>query len=106
MFKTLSILKKSFVGLEYRLFEAVELGHINKVKSLIDQGADLESRDLAKNTPLHIACMVGDLEIAKLLIEKGADVNAINDNGFTPLSVTNAQHQNVISYLENIGGLI
>ena len=30
------------------------------------------------NTALHLACIAKDLEIIKLLLEKGANINAIN----------------------------
>ena len=45
-------------------------------------------------TPLHIAAIFSRYEIAKLLISKGADVNARNDDGFTPL------HQAAYSFTE------
>ncbi len=36
-------------------------------------------------TPLHEAAAMGHLEVARLLLERGADVNAKNKHGFTPL---------------------
>ena len=35
-------------------------------------------------TPLHIAAREGHIDIAELLINKGADVNAKNNYGKTP----------------------
>lgn len=37
-------------------------------------------------TPLHIACLRGDIEIVKMLIENGADVMAVDKFGYTTLS--------------------
>ena len=37
------------------------------------------------NTPLHFAAMRGNIEIAKLLIENGADINSKNKQNETPL---------------------
>jgi hypothetical protein len=40
------------------------------------------------NCPIHIAAQNGHLEILKVLVEKGADVNAQNGGGQTPLHMT------------------
>jgi hypothetical protein len=37
------------------------------------------------DTPLHVACVWGDLTAIDLLLAAGADVNARGDNGCTPL---------------------
>jgi ankyrin repeat protein len=37
------------------------------------------------NTPLHFAASEGHLEVARMLLELGADVNSQNDEGLTPL---------------------
>lgn len=37
------------------------------------------------DTPLHIVANWGDIEAIKLLVNAGADVNAIGETGFTPL---------------------
>ena len=49
---------------------------------------DIEKRDRYSWTPLHYASWYDVLEIVKLLISKGADVNAKNYYGFTPLHST------------------
>jgi hypothetical protein len=36
-------------------------------------------------TPLHIASVFGNFEAVKILIENGADVNVLNNNGSSPL---------------------
>ncbi len=41
--------------------------------------------DEYKNTPLHFAAMRGNIKIAKLLIENGADINCKNRQKETPL---------------------
>jgi hypothetical protein len=58
-----------------------ELGRILKA------GADPNERDQNDLTPLHNAMAPGDLgcQITQLLIERGADVNAVNSFGRSPL---------------------
>jgi ankyrin repeat protein len=38
-------------------------------------------------TPIHLSTAYGHLEIVKLLLERGADVHAVNDEGETPYQV-------------------
>lgn len=55
---------------------------------MIDNGADVNARNGSYNTieiPLSYAVQYGRLEIAKLLIKHGADVNAKNHINWTPL---------------------
>jgi hypothetical protein len=53
---------------------------------------DTDSRDSNGNTPLHTALLRSNLHTAALLIEAGADVNAINNNGDTPLHIAIESH--------------
>ena len=47
----------------------------------------LNSRDCDGDTPLHVMLWRDDLYAVKLLIEAGADVNAVGDMSETPLHV-------------------
>jgi ankyrin repeat protein len=40
---------------------------------------------VVNETPLHIASVLGNFDAVKILIENGADVNVLNNNGFNPL---------------------
>jgi len=66
---------------------AVFFGQPEAVKALIEAGADvnLASREAMKVTPLASASAARQLEIARLLIQHGANVNARAANDFTPL---------------------
>ncbi|MCC3434834.1 ankyrin repeat domain-containing protein [Microcoleus sp. PH2017_05_CCC_O_A] len=60
------------------------------IEQLIDKGADVNFRSEGGETPLHlIASMIGNdtIELADLLITKGAQVDAKNNSSQTPLSV-------------------
>ena len=66
---------------------------VSLIEHLIEKGADINyntpSNALAKPfegwTSLHYAISCGADDVARLLIEKGANVNAIADDGTTPL---------------------
>lgn len=42
--------------------------------------------EVRSRTPLHLACYAGSLDAARLLIESGADVNAIGMDSVRPLA--------------------
>jgi ankyrin repeat protein/beta-lactamase regulating signal transducer with metallopeptidase domain len=87
------------------LHEAVATGDIERVKSLISEGADVNAKDAKGNTPLHLVAKYGftKQDIAELLIVRGADVNARNKDGWTPLHFTAWRsytgHQNIAELL-------
>ena len=45
----------------------------------------VNKRDGSDQTPLHIASYEGKLEMANFLLSKGADVRALDKNGWSPL---------------------
>lgn len=55
------------------------------VRSLIKGGAEVQARDGDGDSALHNAAIGGNLEVAKILIANGADVNQSNRHGTTPL---------------------
>ncbi len=68
------------------IFEAIREGDLNAVHETLDDDPDVNQIDPEIGvTPLSWAALVGDLEVAKLLIEGGADVNGRSRDGGTPL---------------------
>jgi ankyrin repeat protein len=58
---------------------------IEIAKLLIENKADIDTKNSDGNTPLHNACIYGYVSTVKLLIKNGADINAKNSHGKTPL---------------------
>ena len=60
-------------------------GNLDRVKELLDAGADINVRNYKGQAALHCAAKAGFIHVCELLIQKGADVNAIDQAGKTPL---------------------
>ena len=60
-------------------------GHTDSIKSLINQGFNINGEDENAVTPLMISCMFGYTRLPEMLIEYGADVEKPNKYGVTPL---------------------
>ena len=67
------------------MWAAIVKGDVKEVKQYLALGEDVNLRGLGNMTPLHQAAQDGGKEMVELLIENGADANAITDSGKTPL---------------------
>lgn len=75
----------SSMGVAGPLHDAASAGDVTAVKSLLDAGADRDSKDKNGETPLNLAILAGHDDVALMLLEAGASVEARNRGGFTPL---------------------
>lgn len=73
---------------EKRWFEAVVAGDQATLEALLKLGIDVNTSDATKSTALHYATKHGHLTIMRFLIEKGADLHALNQRLSTPLHLT------------------
>ncbi|NJB72460.1 ankyrin repeat protein [Saonia flava] len=80
-------------------------GQIPVVKFLLEKGANpnVAANNTFKVAPIHSACAISNLEIVKLLIEGGADVNAKQMKGVTPIhsAAHNGQNQLIQLLIDN-----
>jgi hypothetical protein len=59
---------------------------IDTIRRMLDVEGMVNSHDTGNgNTPLHIASQNGHIDLVKVLIEKGGDVNLVNKKNNTPL---------------------
>lgn len=111
------------------LMKAANEGHLEVVKFLVKSGADVNIKDKSGDTALHNAidlfmetlkvstykgketksatlneAIKKHTDIAKFLIDNGADVNAKNDNGDTVLiKASNSGNLDIVKYLVKNG---
>jgi ankyrin repeat protein len=74
---------------ETPIYTAINFKHWDAVKLFLERGADLKAEHKhTKLTPLAYALAQRntEMEVIKLLVEKGADVNATDTQGLTPLT--------------------
>lgn len=91
---------------ELTLAEASALGNTDRVRALVDQGADVDEATSDGFTPLHYAAFFGHHDLAVLLVDRGAllDAVAVNDMRVTPLhSAAAARHHDVAMLLVEAG---
>ena len=74
-------------GLRVGLREAAVLGEAETVRALLDGGAAVDAADTKGRTALGMAVGGGHVEVARLLLDRGADVNRQTSAqfGITPL---------------------
>ena len=71
--------------IDKEFLNACEEGDLERVKQLLERGADVNVRDKDGETALMIVSWYGKKEIAELLIKNGIDINAKDNLGRTAL---------------------
>lgn len=67
------------------LHQATQAGDVDKVRSLLAKGRNVNGLDKNGITPLFWAAFVEDLEVARILVEHGAEIDFRGPTGATPL---------------------
>jgi ankyrin repeat protein len=78
-----------------RLFQLIARGETSDVEEELRLPSALWQTDRYRRTALHVAALYGKTEVVRMLLSRGADVNAPNSIGVTPLKVAvqNGYHQ-------------
>lgn len=101
-----SVEKKSEEGIQTPLEMAVESRQFGAVKALIELGANPHFKDSQNNTLLITASAQNALGIVRLLLSKGVDINAKNNNGFTALEIARRfKYPDIVQFLKKSGAI-
>lgn len=89
---------------EIRLIDAVQHQDVQRVRALLQQGADVNQQDVDGSTALHWAAYVDDPGIIGVLLKAGAKVNLANQFGITPLmEACDSRDPKIVDLLLNAG---
>lgn len=105
----ISILEVQALSLaDQKLLTGSLTGDVEAVVAALDEGARLESRDVRLDlTPLMLSIYRDHAEVLKVLVSKGANLNARNPRGQTPLMMLASGGQlDLVSYLLQSGAEI
>ena len=72
---------------------AISKGDIEVVKKFIEYGSDVNEKSNGM-TPLMLAARYNKVEIIKILLSNGANLNAKDEKGFTALKYAELSHAN------------
>ena len=96
-------------GLGKQLWEAASRGDHDQVSLALDQGANIEwpNTSAKADTPLIVACRNGHESVARLLLDRGASINATNQFQATCLHIAAQNgHESVARLLLERGASI
>lgn len=93
------------------LHQAAKAHNVDVCASLLKAGAKIDIKNKKGSTPLLLACLMEDnsnksemMRLFKLLVDNAADVNAVDNNGSTPLhAAAGAGNEALIEYLLSAG---
>jgi hypothetical protein len=73
--------------------------HLEIIRLLLDAGAQINSQDEDKWTPLHLACQLGITRVISYLIRKGADKDACTVENLRPIDLVEPDNYIALSFL-------
>ena len=77
---------------------------IEKIQSLLSEGANVNEKDWLGYTALHWAIYFGYIDVAKVLLSEGANPNIQSDTGRTPLQIaTEMRYEKLVELLRMQG---
>lgn len=93
-------------GMAGELQDAAARGDLARVRALVQANPTAISARVDGTTALHEATRGGHAEVVKFLVTSGANINALNFSGLTPLKLAlGYQRAGIADYLRMQGGL-
>ena len=90
--------------LDSQLFKAAERKAPERVKTLLDEGADVNAIIPGDGTPLIAAAREGDSDVVKLLLDRGAKPNiGVSGDGNALLNAAREGHRDIVNLLLDRG---
>lgn len=88
------------------LLMACRNGHREVCALLISRGADASQRTDEGSSALLLACCSGSIDLVTLILSTDkCEVNAANEDGFTPIDMArHYNHTHIVEYLRSRGG--
>ncbi|KAK9132314.1 hypothetical protein Scep_011842 [Stephania cephalantha] len=87
-----------------RMMYLVNEGDVEGINELLDEGANVNFKDIDRRTALHIAACQGRTDVVDLLIRRGAEIDPKDRWGSTPLAdAIFYKNHDVIKLLEKNG---
>ena len=69
------------------LHAAASKGDVEQIRRLVSQVANVENRDHAGRTPLHVAAFKSHEKAVKALAKAGADMNALEGDAYDVIAI-------------------
>lgn len=69
------------------LHSAIKYGRHDIVKYLLENNANINTRNILTWTPLHYTAFIGNVQNAIMLLDYGADETLLTSNGFSIINV-------------------
>ncbi len=92
--------------LNARLLKTCRNGSVEDVRSILDEGADINARTTNKSTPLMMAAEHGNIDVVKFILGRKPDIDAKNSVGNTALHISAANnHPQVMNEILAAGAL-
>ena len=92
-----------------KYFQAIVDGNVDEIKNLLsnpDTAGEVTTVSEDGKSPLYIATTKNNVEIMKLLIEGGADINRTSYDGITPLGIASQMgHLDAVKFLLECPGI-